>query len=77
LVVHVIPGRDLRVAVGQLGIGGDDADFLLPGEGALAQHVPTIVELPGIPVGPLLRNMVGSVSGARREVHEEWFVRRQ
>jgi hypothetical protein len=44
LRVGLLPGRDEVVAPGQLGVLGDDAQFLLPGEGPLAQGVPAVVE---------------------------------
>jgi hypothetical protein len=30
---HVVPGRDLLVTAGQLGVGGDDPEGLLPLDG--------------------------------------------
>ena len=68
LVRHVVPGRDLVVARGQLGVGRDDAQLLLAGERALALHVPAVVELALVLVGPLLRDVVrarGSRPGAK------------
>ena len=41
LVGHVVPGGDLGVPRGQLGVGGDDPQLLLPGEGALPLRRPT------------------------------------
>ena len=77
LVGHVVPGRDLGVPRGQLGVGRDDAQLLLPGEGALALRVPAVVELARVLVGPLLRHVVRGVRRARREVDEERLVRHQ
>ena len=68
---------DLVVARGQLGVGRDDPELLLPGEGALALDVPAVVELAGVLVGPLLRHVVRRVRRARREVDEERLVRHQ
>ena len=44
LVGHVVPGRDLSRAGGQLGIGRDHPELLLAGEGLLPQGVPALVE---------------------------------
>ena len=57
--------------------GGDDSQFFLPGERLLPLQVPPVVELPLIPVGPLLGDVVGSVRRAGREVDEERLVRHQ
>ena len=56
---------DLVVPRRQLGVGGDDAELLLPGEGALALDVPAVVELAGVLVGPLLWDVVRCVRGTR------------
>ena len=77
LLGHVVPGGDLVVPRGQLGVLRDDPQFLLAGEGALAQGVPTVVELALVAVGPLLRDVVGGVGGAGGEVDEERPVRHQ
>jgi hypothetical protein len=74
LVGHVDPGRDLLVPAGQLGVGGDDPELLLAGEGLLPQRVPALVELAAVAVGPLLGDVVGGVGGARGEVAEERLV---
>ena len=74
LGIHVIPGRDLLVARRQLGVGGDDAQFLLSLEGDLALLVPAVGELALVLLDPLLRHVVRRVRGARREVHEERLV---
>ena len=65
LVGHVVPRGDLGVAGGQLGVGRDDPELLLPGEGALALHVPAVGELARVLVGPLLRHVVRGVRRAR------------
>ena len=74
---HLVPGRDLLVARGELAVRRDDAELLLPGEGLLAQLVPALVELALVLVGPLLRHVVGRVGGAGREVDEERLVGRE
>ena len=68
---HVLPRRERLIARGQLRVGGDDAELLLPGEGLLAQPVPALVELALVPVRPLLRDMMRGVTAAGREVDEE------
>ena len=45
LVGHVVPGRDLGVASGEVGVVGDHPELALAGERALALHVPAVVEL--------------------------------
>ncbi|CKT39709.1 Uncharacterised protein [Mycobacterium tuberculosis] len=56
---------------GQLAVRRDHPEFLLPGEGFLSQCVPAHIEAAPVLVGPLPRNVVGRVGGARGEVHEE------
>ena len=65
LVGHVVPRGDLGVARGELGVGRDDAQLLLPREGALALHVPSVVELARVLVGPLLGDVMRGVRRAR------------
>ena len=74
---HVVPGRDLVVASGQLGVGRDHAQCLLPLDRLLAQPVPALVEPALVPVGPLLGDVVGGVGGAGGEVDEERLVAHQ
>ena len=64
LVGHVVPRRDHRVALGELGVRGDHAELLLAGEGALALDVPAVVELALVLVGPL-RRARGAGRGSR------------
>ena len=63
------------VMPGQLGVGGHDTQFLRPGEDLLAVGVPARVELPGMPVRPLLRDMVRRVCRAEAQVQVERLVR--
>ena len=65
------------MARGQLAVGWDDAELLLPREGLFAQLVPAVIELALVQVRPILGHMVRGVGGARREVDEERLVRRQ
>ena len=77
LVGHVVPGRDLGVAGGELGVRGDDAELLLAGEDPLALDVPAVVELAGVAVGPLLGDVVRGMGRPVGEVHEERLVGHQ
>ena len=77
LVGHVVPRRDLGMPGGQLGVRRDDAQLLLAGEGALALHIPAIIESTDIAVGPFLRDVVRCVGRPRGEVDEERLVRHQ
>jgi len=61
VVGHVVPRGDLFVARGQLGVGRNDAERLLPRERLLAHRVPALVELALVLVGPLGRDVVRSV----------------
>ena len=70
-VGHVVPCRERLVARGQLRVGGDDAELLLTSEGLLAKLVPSLVELPLVPIGPLVRDMMRSVAAPGRVVDEE------
>ncbi len=72
--VHVIPGRDLVVSRGQLGVGADDSEGLLLLEGDLALLVPAVGERPLVLVGPFGWHVVRRVRSARREVGEEGLV---
>ena len=77
VIRHVVPGRDLGVPRGQFGFGRDDPQLLLPGERTLPLHVPPVVELTLVLVGPLLWDVVGGVRRAGGEVDEERLVRHQ
>jgi len=76
LLVHreAVPGRNTRVARGQLCVGGNDAEFLLAGEGLLAINVPTLVEAALVSVDPLAVHLQGLVGRAGRKEHEERLV---
>ena len=77
LVGHVVPGRDLGRARGQLGVGRDHAELLLARERLLAQRVPAVVEPALVLVRPLRRHVVRRVRRAGREVDEERLVGHQ
>lgn len=59
-----VPRGKRLVALGQLGIGGNHPQPLLPGEDLLAQHVPALVEAAPERIAPLRRHMVGRVGRA-------------
>ena len=74
---HVIPGRDLVVASGQLRVGGHDTQLLLPRHDLFAQRIPAAVEFAPVLIRPLLGHVVRRVGGAGGPVHEERLVRHQ
>ncbi len=74
---NTVPARHVRRARREPGVGRNPAELLLAREHALAIGVPTVVELAFVLVGPLLEDLVRSVSGARRPVKEERFVGRE
>ena len=73
---QVVPLLHVGIVARQLGVLGDDAEFLLPGEHLLAVGVPAVVELALVLVGPFLGHLVRRVVGAGGEVQEERLVRR-
>ena len=60
---------------GQLRVDRHHAELLLPGERALPVGVPSVVELAGVPVGPLLGHMMRGMAGTGAEVQVERLVR--
>ena len=74
---RLVPRRDLGRPRRQHGVGGDDAQLLLPRKNLFAQLVPALIELALVLVDPLLRHVVRRVAGARREIHEERLVGHQ
>ena len=58
-------------------IGRHDAKLLLALQRLLTQFIPALVELALVFGDPLLRDVVRRMGRARREIHEEWLVRRQ
>ena len=72
-----VPGRNFGMPCGERAIRRDDAEFLLPCEGFLAQLVPALVELAFVLVRPLLRHVMRRVRRAGREVGEKWLVRHE
>src|SRR5262245_3000292 len=77
LGIDRVPGRDPLVALGELAVLRDDAQFLLFREGALAHLVPAVVERALVLVRPCLRDVVWGVRRPWREVHEERLVGRE
>ena len=75
LVRDVVPGGERVVAGRQLGVGGNHAERLLPGERLLAQLVPALVELALVLRRPLLGDVMRGVAAAGREVGEERLLR--
>ena len=72
-----VPGRNLRVALGELAVLRNDAKLLLPRESLIAQLVPALVELALVLVGPFLGHVMRRVRGARRKVGKERLVGRE
>src|SRR5262245_33374134 len=76
LLVRVRPRRELLGTRGQLAVGWDDAELLLAGKGFLADLVPPLIELAFVLRDPVLRHVMRCMRRPRREVDEEWLVRR-
>ena len=74
LLGDVRPALHALGARRQFGIGRYPAGGLLPGEDPFPVGVPAVVESALVFVGPFLGDVVGSVRGARRPVHEERAV---
>ncbi len=74
---HFVPRGNFLMPGGERGVVRNDAELLLPGERFLAQLVPAAVELAFVFVRPFLRDMMGRVRCARREIHHERLVRHQ
>ena len=70
-----VPLGHVRVVPGQLGVGRDHAELLLPGEDPLPVGVPAVVEPAPVPVRPLLGHVVRGVRRAGAEVQVERLVR--
>ena len=70
-----LPVGDVGVVPRQLGVGGHDAQLLLPREGPLAVGVPAVVELALVPVRPLLGHVVRGVRRTEAQVQVERLVR--
>ena len=64
LLWHIIPGRDLLMPLREVGILRDDAQLLLPGEGALALLVPAVGEVALVLLDPLLGHVMRGVRRA-------------
>ena len=70
------PFLNIGVVTRKLRVLGHDAQLFLSSECVLAINVPALVELAFVFVRPFLRNMMGRVVRARREIKEKRFVRR-
>ena len=76
-VGHVVPRRDQVTPRGQLGIGGDDTQLLLLGEGPLALLVPPVREHAAVLGDPFVGHMMRGMSRPWRVVDEERLVGHQ
>ncbi len=74
-LVELVPVGDARGPGCQLGRAGDESQLLLPGQRALALHVPAVVEAAGVLLPPLRCDVERRVRGAERDVGEEGTVR--
>ena len=74
VIGHVVPGRDLSRALGELGLGRNDAELLLARKRPLPERVPAVVELPFVLIRPFRAHVVRGMGRARREVREEGLV---
>ncbi len=74
IVSKAVPRWKCRVAGRELGVGRDHPEFLLASERLFAELVPALVELARVLVGPILGDMVRSVTAPSREVQEEGLV---
>ncbi len=72
----VVPRFDVGIVARKLGIGGNDAQLLLPRKDLFAVCFPTVVKCTGIFVGPFFGHVVRRVHGAGAVIHEERFVGR-
>src|SRR5690606_33239062 len=70
-----VPGRDVRIVAGELGICRDDAKLLLPLQHPFAIDVPAIVEGAGVPLRPFRPHMMWRMHGAWAEIQEERLLR--
>ena len=68
------PGFDIGIVARQLGVGGNDTQFLLAGKDLLAIGIPAVIELALVFVGPFLGHMMRRVHGAGGEIEEERLV---
>ena len=66
-----VPVGHVGVVPRQLGVGGNDAEFLLAGEGPLPVGVPAVVERARVPVRPFLGDVVRRVRRAEAQVQVE------
>ena len=68
------PFLNVRIVARELGVFGHDAELFLPREHLLAIDVPALVELALVFVRPFLRDVMGRMVRARREIEEERLV---
>ena len=65
------PVGHVGIVTRQLGVRGNDAEFLLPGEHLLPVGVPALVEYARIPVRPFLRHVMRRMRGAKAQIQVE------
>ena len=70
----VIPRRHPVVTFSELTVLRNPALLLGPLKHPLPVRIPAVVELPGVPVGPLLHDVVRAVQTAAGPVHEERLI---
>ena len=74
---ELVPILDIGGLGGEHGVGGNNAQGLLPGQGLLAHLVPALCEFPLVLVAVLLGSVMRRVRGTGGEVHHERLVRRE
>jgi hypothetical protein len=71
---NTVPRRHGIGVRGQLCFWRDPAKLFLPRKHALPISVPAIIELTLVLVGPFFEDLMRSMAGARRPVHQERLV---
>ncbi len=70
----MVPGLNVRVAIGKFRIGRNNAKLLLTFKDLLAVSIPAPVEFALVLIAPVFVDLMRSMSGARRVIEEEWLV---
>src|SRR5262249_27906599 len=71
---HVVPRWNFCVALGELGLGRNDAERFLACESFFAKPIPALLETAAIFIGPLFRHVVRRVRGAGRKINKKWLI---